>query len=103
MEFCIFCIISFDRFCLLWIYLFIDANQLKTTNQMKRTLHLVLAVAALTLVACGEAEENNHGLKYDSLDVNFSATKAGSEWSEDDVVGVRAKMCIRDSFHASEF
>ena len=75
MEFCIFCIISFDRFCLLWIYLFIDANQLKTTNQMKRTLHLVLAVAALTLVACGEAEENNHGLKYDSLDVNFSATK----------------------------
>ena len=62
---------------------------------MKRTLHLVLAVAALTLVACGEAEENNHGLKYDSLDVNFSATKAGSEWSEDDVVGVRA-TCTRN-------
>ncbi len=38
---------------------------------MKRTLHLVLAVAALALVACDEAEENNHGLKYDSLDVNF--------------------------------
>ncbi|MFR5936372.1 MAG: fimbrillin family protein [Alistipes shahii] len=62
---------------------------------MKRTLHLVLAVAALALVACGEAEENNHGLKYDFLDVNFSATKAGSEWSEDDVVGVRA-TCTRN-------
>ena len=62
---------------------------------MKRTLHLVLAVAALTLVACGEAEENNHGLKYDSLDVNFSATKAGSQWSEDDIVGVRA-TCTRN-------
>ena len=38
----------------------IDRTHLKTTNQMKRTLHLVLVVAALTLVACGEAEENNH-------------------------------------------
>ena len=62
---------------------------------MKRTLHLVLAVAALALVACDEAEENNHGLKYDSLDVNFSATKAGSQWSEDDIVGVRA-TCTRN-------
>ena len=64
-------------------------------TQMKRTSNLIFAVIALAAASCSNTVDNNHGLDYDSLDVNFSSAKAGGEWSSGDVIGIQA-TCTRD-------
>lgn len=69
--------------------------QLITTVQMDKSKNLFFAFIALAAVSCAPNTDNNHGLEYDSLEVNFSASKSGDGWAADDVVGIKA-VCTRD-------
>ena len=69
--------------------------QLITTVQMDKSKNLFFAFIALASVSCAPNTDNNHGLEYDSLEVNFSASKSGDGWAADDVVGIKA-VCTRD-------
>ena len=69
--------------------------QLITTVQMDKSKNLFFAFIALAAVSCAPNTDNNHGLEYDSLEVNFSASKSGDGWAADDVVGIMA-VCTRD-------
>ena len=62
---------------------------------MKKAPNLILAFVALAAASCNNTVDNNHGLDYDSLDVNFSSAKTGSEWTVNDVVGIHA-TCTRN-------
>ena len=62
---------------------------------MRRTLHLIFVFLALVLFSCNGTEDNNRGLDYDFLDVSFTSSKAGGQWTRSDVVGIRA-TCTRD-------
>lgn len=57
--------------------------QLITTVQMDKSKNLFFAFIALASVSCAPNTDNNHGLEYDSLEVNFSASKSGDEWAND--------------------
>ena len=54
---------------------------------MDKSKNLFFAFIALAAVSCAPNTDNNHGLEYDSLEVNFSASKSGDGWAADDVVG----------------
>ena len=69
--------------------------QLITIVQMDKSKNLFFAFIALAAVSCAPNTDNNHGLEYDSLEVNFSASKSGDGWAADDVVGIKA-VCTRD-------
>ena len=69
--------------------------QLITTVQMDKSKNLFFAFIALAAVSCAPNTDDNHGLEYDSLEVNFSASKSGDGWAADDVVGIKA-VCTRD-------
>lgn len=63
---------------------------------MKKFLSLLMiASGLLVLNACQRSLEDNHPLQYEQIDVNFSATLAGTNWTKEDLVGVFAN-CTRN-------
>lgn len=55
---------------------------------MKQIPILLIGLMSLMAIGCLGTEDNNHSMEYDSLEVNFSAVKAGGEWAESDEMGI---------------
>ncbi len=51
---------------------------------------------ALFLSGCKNSSDNNHGLDYAVLDVNFEGTLSGRSWSEGDRIGIFASCTRHD-------